>query len=261
MPAALPDLRDAAETLGGGKAEAKAREDARAHLLGGALTLRGAEGADEPRLRALTGMPRPAVEAALQLLSTRGEALCWDKEGRAWIAKVPFEKLLAACLERGAELHRREPLKPGFTRGALCTGWSRTLPPKLVQKVLDQGIKQGLLVTEGEGLRLQSHTVSLAADQAGLRQKLLDAHATGGLTPPNAKDVLEELGVTPKEAAPVLRLLCETGDLVKIKDGLYYHGPALADILERVRGWFASHDNLDVGERFGDPVDNLLVDA
>ena len=34
---------------------------------------------------------------------------------------------------------------------------------------------------------------------------------------------------------------------VKIKDGLYYHGPALADILERVRGWFTTHDNLDVG--------------
>ena len=45
----------------------------------------------------------------------------------------------------------------------------------------------------------------------------------------------------------MLRLLCEAGELVKIKDGLYYHGPALADILERVRGWFSTHDNLDVG--------------
>ncbi|QCC84554.1 selenocysteine-specific translation elongation factor [Desulfovibrio desulfuricans] len=243
---ALPELHNAAEAMGGGKAEAKARDEARAQMLGGALTLCGAGGADEARLRALTGLARPAVEAALQMLSTRGEALCWDKESRCWIAKIPFEKLLAACLERGAELHRREPLKPGFTRGALCTGWSRNLPPKLVQKVLDQAMKQGLLVTEGEGLRLQSHIVSLAADQAGLRQKLLDAHASAGLTPPNAKDVLEALGVTPKEAAPVLHLLCESGDLVKIKDGLYYHGPVLTDILDRVRGWFASHDNLDV---------------
>lgn len=42
----LPELRDAAEALGGGKAEAKAREEARAQLVRGALTLRGAEGAD-----------------------------------------------------------------------------------------------------------------------------------------------------------------------------------------------------------------------
>lgn len=58
--------------------------------------------------------------------------------------------------------------------------------------------------------------------------------------------MLEELGVAPKAAAPVLRLLCESGELVKIKEGLYYHGPALTDILERVRQWFADHDNLDV---------------
>ena len=243
----LPELRDAAETTGGGKAEAKARDESRAALVRGALTLCGADGADEARLRALTGLARSTVEAALQLLSTRGDALCWDKENRCWTGKIPFEKLLAACLARGADLHRREPLKPGFTRGALCTGWSRNLPPKLVQKVLDMALKQGDLVIEGEGLRLQSHTVSLAADQAGLRQKLLEAHSSTGMTPPNAKDVLEELGVSLKEAAPVLRLLCESGDLVKIKDGLYYHGPALADILERVRGWFATHDNLDVG--------------
>ena len=95
--------------------------------------------------------------------------------------------------------------------------------------------------------RLAGHKVSLAADQAGLRQKLLDAHAAAQLTPPNLKDVLEELGVSAKEAAPVMRLLCEEGALVKIKDGLYYHGPVLNDILERVRRWFENNNNLDVG--------------
>lgn len=243
----LPALRDAAEAPGAGKAETKARDEARAALVSTVLELRGAEGADESRLRVLAGLPRQPLEAALQLLSTRGEALCWDKENRCWMGKRPLEQLLAACLERAAELHKRAPLNPAFTRGALCTGWSKNLPPKLVQKILDQALKQGDLATEGEGLRLKTHTVSLAADQAGLRQKILDAHIRGGLTPPNAKDVLEELAVTPKEAAPVLRLLCEEGALVKIKDGLYYHGPALSGILESVRQWFENHDNLDVG--------------
>jgi selenocysteine-specific elongation factor len=88
--------------------------------------------------------------------------------------------------------------------------------------------------------------VSLAADQEGLRAALLKAHAAAGLAPPNLKEVLEALDVTPKAAAPVLRLLCESGELVKIKEGLCYHGPALTEIMERVRQWFADHDNLDV---------------
>ena len=45
----------------------------------------------------------------------------------------------------------------------------------------------------------------------------------------------------------MLRLLCEEGALVKVKDGLYYDGAALGGILEQVRHWFADHENLDVG--------------
>ncbi len=243
----LPSFDREAEAAPSGKAGAKARDEARAAFMESVLALRGAEGADEARLRVLTGFPRAALESSLQLLSTRGAALCWDREARLWIGKQAFERLQQACLERGAELHRKEPLKPAFTRGALCSGWSRNLPQRLIQRVLDTLLKQEHLALEGEGLRMAQHKVSLAADQAGLRQKLLDAHAEAGLAPPNAKDVLENLGISAKEAAPVLRLLCEEGALVKIKDGLYYHGPALNDIMERVRRWFETNDNLDVG--------------
>ncbi len=219
----------------------------RAALARAVLLLRGREGADEARLKALTGLPASALESGLNLLASRAEALCWDKESRFWISQVAFAELLAACLARAAELHRKDPLKPAFSRNALWAGWGRNLPPRLIQRVLDAALKQGRLVVEGEGLRLPEHKITLAADQAGLRQKLLQAHQRAGLAPPNVRDVLEELGVSAKEAAPVLRLLCEEGALVRVKDGLYYDGGTLGGILEQVRLWFADHENLDVG--------------
>jgi len=83
--------------------------------------------------------------------------------------------------------------------------------------------------------------------QEGLSRKLLEAHTSAGLTPPNLKDVLEELGVSSKEAAPVLRLLCEQKKLVRVKDGLYYGNEAVEEILDKVRLWFSDHEDLDVG--------------
>lgn len=44
-----------------------------------------------------------------------------------------------------------------------------------------------------------------------------------------------------------LRLLCESGDLVRDQGRPVLPRPGLTDILDRVRGWFATHDNLDVG--------------
>lgn len=191
----LPNLHERACDGKAAKAEDRAAP-ARAVLL-----LRGRDGADEAGSRFLTGRTASAwnrPESAFH----KGEALCWDKESRQWISRTAFADLLAACLARAEELHRKDPLKPAFSRNALLSGWSKRLPQRLIQKILDAALKQGRLVVDGEGLRLAGHKVTLAADQAGLRQKLLQAHQRAGLTPPNAKDVLEELGVSAKEAAP-----------------------------------------------------------
>ena len=66
------------------------------------------------------------------------------------------------------------------------------------------------------------------------------------MTPPNLKDVLEQIEATEKQAAPVLRLLCEEKRLVRLKDGLYCSRAAVDEILDKVRAWFADHDDLDV---------------
>ena len=121
------------------------------------------------------------------------------------------------------------------------------MPPRLVQKTLELALKKGLLVREGDGLRLPSHKVSLGDDAERLRTILLEAHDRAGMTPPNLKDVLEETGATEKQALPVLRLLCEEKRLVRLKDGLYCSRAAVDAILDRVRAWFADHDDLDVG--------------
>ena len=212
-----------------------------------ALNLSGSAGASHSQMQVLTGQSAAALQKQLVQLSSQGEAICWHKEGRMWIASLQFEALIRACLARATTLHAKNPLKPSLPSGALCAGWGDKLPQRLVARVLDAAQKQGLLVAEGDGLRLASHKVTLASDQEGLSRKLLEAHTSAGLTPPNLKDVLEELGVGSKEAAPVLRLLCEQKKLVRVRDGLYYSSEAVDEILEKVRLWFSDHEDLDVG--------------
>lgn len=225
---------------------ARLAEDGGAALVLALMDIRHTQGCTVPALQTLCGLSASRLHKLLVDLASRGKLLCWDKEGRQWISTEAFDLLMQAACSRAAELHRKHPLKPSLSQGAICAGWNKDLPPRLTQRVLEHAVKKGLLVPEGDGLRLPSHTVSLAADQQGLRQKLLDAHTAGGLTPPNLKDVLAELNVSQKEAAPVLRLLCEEKALVRVADGLYYAAAPLEDILDRTRQWFASHDNLDL---------------
>jgi selenocysteine-specific elongation factor len=132
-----------------------------------------------------------------------------------------------------------------MARGALNAGWTRELPPRLTHFVVERCIRNGGLVVEGELVRLSTHKVSLASDQAGLREKLLQIHLRGGMAPPNMKDVLDELEIDPKQAAGVIRLLAEDGSLVKVTEGIYYAGNVMEEIKKRVRLWFAAHEELD----------------
>ena len=196
----------------------------------------------------LTNLESKRLEKVVQSLSGKGRIACYDKDGRAWIATPALDRLMENGLARAADFHRREPLKPGMAKGVLLSGLGSNLPPKLAHFVLERLLKTGALVAEDDLIRLADHRVSLASDQSALKEALLKAHTETPMTPPNLKDVLEALEISPKEAAPVLKLLQTEGSLVKIKEGLYFAAPAVDDLKERTRVWFRTHDDLNPGD-------------
>lgn len=234
----LPDLRSALQ--GSGKAAD------RENLVLALVRLSGRGGTDEARLAVRSGLPDTAMADALGKLASRGAVLIFDREARQWIGKSAFEALVAESAERAKTLHAKDPLKPLFSRNAFAAGWGRNLSPKLVHKVIEQAVKNGILASEGDGLRLASHSVTLGKDDSDLRRKLLDAHIAAGLSPKNLGELLTDLGSSKQKAAPVLKVLCDEGELVKINEGLYYHKAVHADFLARVNEWFASNDDLDL---------------
>ncbi len=225
-----------------------------AALTGGALSLRGPEGADLAVLRIVTGLPKKRLDKALQQLAARKKALCCDREAQLWVDAAAFAALCEAALQRATEMHAKDPLKAGFARAALSAGWARSLPARVTARVFETLIAEGRLKAAGELLGLSGHSVVLNRKQRQLADALLDAHGRGGLTPPNLKDVLADLGVSDREAAPVVKVLATDGDLVRVRDGLYYARDAFQEVLDRVAAWFEGHDDLnlaDMKEIFG----------
>ncbi|MBQ7606739.1 MAG: selenocysteine-specific translation elongation factor [Desulfovibrionaceae bacterium] len=209
-------------------------------------------GLDFASLRVATGLAHKELEKILKLLCDKGLAILWhDDEERFWIASQRFARLTEACLARASQIHEKDPLKETFARDALISDWSRDLPKKLISSVIDRAIRSHDLVSEKDGLRLKSHTVRLAQNEAALKEAIIARHKAQPFSPPNYKDVLLELGVTEKEAAPVLAHLVRVGDLVKIKDGLFYERAAYQTIMEKVTDYFADHDHLGISELKG----------
>lgn len=209
------------------------------------IQLAGNAGVAWAALAVLTGMEGRRLDKILLQLSNQGTVCCFDKDEKVWIAATVLQQLMDNCASHAAAFHQKEALKPTMARGVLAAGWGRSLSPRLVHFVVERCLKAGILVAEGDGLRLASHSVALGGEQAGLKEQILAAHVDAGWTPPNLKDVLETLQVDAKKAAPMVKLLTDEKVLIKVKDGMYYGAAALEAIVAKVRIWFADHDDLD----------------
>ena len=205
------------------------------------LELAGPGGLTFEELLTMTNLESKALEKTLGVLGGQQKAVLFDKETRRYGGGELVQSLSDGLLAHLAAFHKKDSIKPGVQRGELGSSWGRELPPKLFHFILERLLKKGDVVAEQDILRLKDHKVSLASDQAKVRESLLAAYRDGGATPPNLKDVLEPLGMDFKQAAPVIKLLQDQGELVRVKDDMYYHRPALEDIRDRMVGFFADH--------------------
>ena len=208
------------------------------------LKLRGREGASFPALMTLTGLESRELEKILQGFSGKGLASLWDKDARLWISGELIESLSTGLVSHMAAFHKREPLKQGVSRGELASTWGRELPGKLMHFLAERLLKSGKLAQDQELLRLPAHQVLLGSDQEGLRAKILKIYEAGDLTPPNLKDVLDELGLSFKQAQPVYKLLQDQGLLARIKEDMYFSTAALDQLKARVTQYFATNPEL-----------------
>ncbi len=208
------------------------------------VALAGKKGLYAAELSVLTNVDSKRLDKALQGLLGK-ELFCFDKEHKGYVHVDTVTHLSTQAIEQAEAFHRKEPLKAGMARGVVAAGWGQQLSPKLVFFIIERLVRQGELIAEGETLRRSKHVVQLGSSQTDIKDKILNAHSVAGMTPPNFKEVAEQLNTDIKNATSVANILVDEGALVKIKDGLYYHAPVLEDIKQRLQQWFTTHDDID----------------
>ena len=74
--------------------------------------------------------------------------------------------------------------------------------------MLERLLRAGRLETEGHGVRLATHAVTLDAGQSDIRTRLLAVYQAAGMTPPSIREALEQ---EPVKWKTLVHLLLITG--------------------------------------------------
>ncbi len=198
------------------------------------LEAAGPAGASFADLRLMTSLTDKQLDTQLQAMMSGRTAILVDKEARTFIHKKNFDALVQGTAAELQAYHKAFPLKSGMLKEEL----KGKLPPgadvKLFNLVLNQMIKDNAIVQEEKTVRLKAHKVSLAGDEATLRQDILKVYKQGGLQPPFFRDVVESLKADPGQAKDVLNHMIEQGLIVRTKEDLFFHAEAIADLKQRL---------------------------
>ncbi len=204
----------------------------------------GYAGRSFAELKIMCNLSDKPLESALQGLLTRREVILVDKEQRVFIHGDAFEALQDEAIGHMTVHHSRFPLKAGMPKEELKSKFRPDLRPKVFNQALNQMIREERVVQEEKTIRLPEHEVSLGEDQADIREKILDTYRKNGLTPPYFKDLPGTFKVDPARAKEVLHFLVEEGQLVKVKEELFFHADAIAGLRERLVAFFGENDAL-----------------
>lgn len=194
----------------------------------------GYQGISFSDLNIMTNFPEKQLESVLQNHLSKKTIIQADKENRIYIHNNSLEKLKKDILNYLAKYHSAYPLKAGMPKEELKTKLPPALPAKLYNLSLNLMIKGNQIVQEENTVRLATHTISLGADQADVRDKILDAYLRSGLQPPYFKELSKTLEIKPNRAKDVLMHLVDEALIVKIKEDLYFHARAINELKKRL---------------------------
>ena len=204
----------------------------------------GYRGVSFSHLKIMTNLTDKQLDTALQNLLSKKTITQTDKENRIFLHQTTFDKIIQSTAEYLGSYHSGNPLKAGMSKEELKSKFPQLSDPKVFNLILNQMIKNGQITQEENTVRLSNHRVSLGADQANIRKKMLDIYQKGGLQPPYFRELPGMLDADPNHTKDVLMLLVQEGQIIKTKDDLYFHVAAITELKSRLVDFLKSKEEI-----------------
>jgi selenocysteine-specific elongation factor len=224
--------------------EERAGDDAAARVAA-VIRDRGLEGAAEPHLPYLTGLPRRPLARALDGLKSRRILVVADPERGLLLHAEALLRLADAAREALERHHAADGLSKGLSKEALRSSLPGPPSPRLFHRILAHLSESGTIASDDDRVRLAGRDTRLEAGDAGAAERILACLEAAGLAPPKLDQVAEKVGLPPSRVRGLAARLVEEGRLVRVKDDLLFPAPAIADLEGRLLSWLDTHGSID----------------
>jgi selenocysteine-specific elongation factor len=181
----------------------------------------------------------------LQLSGQEHSAL--GPQSSALVMSYPaWEALMKRVVTLLGHHHHHQPLRRGMSKEELRSRLAREVPPKAFPHVMGVGVSRGVIGEDATTYRLPGFEPTFSPQQRKQVGRLMELHEASPYSPPAPSEV----GID----GEVVAALVESGELVKLDEGLLYTRRAYEEMRERILRAIDEQGEINVGimrELFG----------
>jgi selenocysteine-specific elongation factor len=167
-----------------------------------------------------------------------------DRSTRLYVAGRHLRALVARARTALEQAAAGGGFQLGLPREELRQRLAPGLDARLFARVLAQLEAGKLAELHGDSVRLPGQVVSLGAGDAESRAAVLRAVQEAGLAPPIPSALSTQLHLPQPRVEALLKLLAQSGELVKVSEGLYFHPAPLAALRAALVAYLAAHGHV-----------------
>jgi selenocysteine-specific elongation factor len=235
-----PELWKELETIAGGVPE---------ELISYHVERSGIRGLSQPEIAMRSGVYGKRLNRELERLLSAQKVVKLDSEGQKYLHGTVYEGLKAKAVTILQSYHKANPLVQGLSKEELKSRlFPRLVDSRVFQRLLADMVKSGDVFQEKDLVRLSTHRVALGEKEEALRKRIVGLFRESGLQPPSRTEAVDKVGEDAASAARIFDLLVREGELVRLKEDLFFHRVALESLKDMVVRFIKEHGELGIND-------------
>jgi selenocysteine-specific elongation factor len=172
-------------------------------------------------------------------LSGQGSSALSAQSSVLVMAAPAWEALMKRVVTLLGHHHHHQPLRRGMSKEELRSRLAREVPPKAFPHVMGVGVSRGVIGEDATTYRLPDFEPTFSQQQRKQVAQLMALHESSPYSPPAPSEVGVE--------AEVVAALVESGELVKLDEGLLYTRRAYEEMRERILRTIDEQGEINIG--------------
>jgi len=203
----------------------------------------GMTGVGEPELALEMGMSRAELSDHLAKLE-QAEILV-RAGGQRWLGSSWVARMEARLIEVLEAYHRKEPLRPGMSRGTLRGQLPDNVRPEGAELAIQRLEERGEICIGGEFAWRKDYTPSLDPQSEAAVAKIREGAKAASLEPLSVRDWAERLGISQELFRDLVAFLERNDEIVRAPSDLFFDRAAIDALVEKVTAHLGQHDEID----------------